>query len=374
MSGVTSNVSPEKVRSVFKNGGQLDTPYTRAIAAPEDERTWVVFSHVRIPAESFAQSRVFELLGGAKIHFNALANDWYGGGIPGVGSTYTEVTAWLSTALADRDPRQVTFVGHSMGAHAALVFSDRFPASHFLATSPELTLAQPGSRSRDNGVSLSHPKVDLYRSISPRNRTKQGMTIFGSYDAVDAGYLAQSRTYSGRFGKIYVAPYHHGVTEYLTHNRFYLSLLENRQAYADALMAKGGISGAPDDLTRQRLWTFAELYREWETGQMVRALRLAKVNENWDHAGWQSLVATVLSRAGANDAALGRARRAARLEPQIAEYLLLYAKLANAARSLTCLNEAEALMRAMVRPHRAVRSYLEKGDRKAPFRLNFARR
>lgn len=352
-------VSSSDAQAALKSGRRVDANYARVIGDSDDTRTWVVFSHVRIPKGSFAQSRVFDMVKGAKVFLNTPRNDWYEQGVPGVGDNLLDIADWLAQTLSCRDMSQVTFVGHSMGGYAALYFSGLFPGSQFVVTSPELALGQSATRSRDNGVDERHPVADLYRVLPQENRSSHGITVFGAYDPIDAGFLSQERTHDGRFGTIYAAPHHHGVTEYLTQNRLYLSLLENRHAYADALVAKGRLQAGLDEGIRDRLWTFCELKREWESGQMDRAIKLAGRYQTWDNPGWLSLVSTVARLTGDLATAVDRARRAARLEPQIAEYLLAYALCAKQAGDTQGLEEAESSMTRMAKPHRAIVRYLD---------------
>lgn len=326
--------------------------------------TWIVCSHVRIPRGHFAQSRVFSHLEGTKIFLNAPDNDWYSRGVPGAAESLPALAKWLESHLWDRAPEHVTFVGHSMGAHLAIALSSFFPRSSFVATSPELTTGLPGSRSRDNGVSRNHPFGDLFRFMPARAASKRSLSVFGLYDGVDAYFLGRAQSQDGRFGKVYSAPHHHGVTEYLTSNRYYLSLLVNRRAYADALVDKGGLRHAPDDAERSRLWTFAEFQQAVVRGQLDRAEKLASRYPDWSNAGWSSERASLYQRLGKPQQALAAARKALLVAPHIKEYALQLARYGAACGDQDAVATAERAMKEKCAPHRAIEQYFaQKQDR-----------
>lgn len=341
------------------NGGQLASDWFSVQGDQQSADTWVVCSHVRVPKGSFAQSRVFGHLGGAKVFFNAPRNGWYGEGVPGVGDSLPAIVSWLRDVIDGRDNTKLSFVGHSMGAHLAIALSTFFEGASFVITSPELLTGRPGARSVQNGVTNRHPYGDLYRFMPHRAASSRSLCVFGLYDRIDAYFLGRDQTYSPRFGKIYAAPHHHGVTEYLTANRYYLSLLSNRTAYADALVRQGGLHAAPPPEERRRLWHFAALGEAVATADVKRACKLQSGQGDWSNAGWNSERATVFHRMGEQAQAVEAARAAVEVAPSIPEYALQLARLASRAGNDDAVKVAERAMRETCPPHRAVEQYFK---------------
>lgn len=350
--------SAQKISIALGRDEQVRETFFWARGSSEDSRTWVVFSHVNTPPHKFSQSRVVSMLGGASLFLNCTDNNWYKQGVPGAASSPAQLVDWLKACLEGRPATDVTFVGHSMGAYAALAVMPEFPDAGFVVTSPELDLNRIGSRSQDNGVGTTEAWSSLYDRVPQVERSSTGLVLFGAWDPIDAHFLGDKRTYDGRFGQVYVVAHHHGVTEYLTANRYYLPILLNRRAYTDALLKRGSLLELPNADGRAAYRDFASLNNAVRTGNTHLMQSLVMLHPDWANPGWHALVSRALSKLGRPGPALASARRAAHLAPTVAEYPLQYAKMARDMSEAKSIADAEKIMVRMDNPHRAVQKYL----------------
>jgi pimeloyl-ACP methyl ester carboxylesterase len=137
----------------------------------------IVFSQVRVPAGKFGLERLFARTRHACLFLNDTANGWYLGLESGIHSA-------IDNALARTGARKIVYYGSSMGGYGALVtgLSRQDGAIH--AFGPELRAGQPGSQSRDYGISADHP--DLFNWQKAPRPTYPVHLYFGIYDPVDA--------------------------------------------------------------------------------------------------------------------------------------------------------------------------------------------
>jgi len=349
---------PKVYAKALTQKGELRDHYIMVRGSASSDQTWIVFSHVRIPEGQFAQSRVFSHLNGASLFLNCADNSWFDRGVPGAASSLSGLADWVEEVLTGRDLGKLTIVGHSMGAYAALALSARFPQARFVATSPELTLGDPGSRSRENGIGPNDAQGSLYDFIPHRDCRAQSMTLFGAWDPADARFLARRETYDGRFGRIYPVAYHHGVTEYLTKHRFYLSLLRKGNRYARALRRNGAIMPVPTVEDRKRYQGFAALNDAIEAGDLETFSRLARRNEDWENPGWFQLASKGAWKFDRKKQALFFAARAARIAPTVSDYPLHYARIAVKLDDSKASNEAIGMLESLHVRHRSVDAFL----------------
>jgi pimeloyl-ACP methyl ester carboxylesterase len=350
--------SPAEYAEALSRPGQLRDPYIMVRGSDASPATWIVFSHVRIPAGQFAQSRVFSHLRGASVFLNCEGNSWFHSGVPGAANSLESLSVWLNKIMANRDPGKTTIVGHSMGAYAALAMTKFLPHARFVATSPELILGKPGSRSLENGVLPEGASGSLYDFIPKRNQRAGSMTLFGAWDPVDARFLARRETFDGRFGKIYPVAYHHGVTEYLTQHRYYLSLLTKGNRYAKALRDSGHFMPVPTAEDRKRYGSFARLSDAVENGDESTFVRFSRLHADWDNPGWFLTASKGARVFGRKQQMMDSAAKAARLAPKVAEYPLHYGRMAADTQDAGALLEAMDMLKNLPVQHRAVDRFL----------------
>lgn len=311
--------------------------FLRFDGAADAARLWVVFSHVDVPAGKFAQSHVLEPLEGAKLFVNCDGNSWYRKGIRGVARSLGGLIDEIVTVTADAP--SVRFVGHSMGAYLSLLAGNLVAGSDFLSTSPEPTLALPGSRSDRNGVSGEGWEASVAGWRTRFHGSPNGAVLFGAFDPVDCYFLADEATHEN-LGQVVEVPHHHGVTEFLTSNRVYRDLLEDPSAGLASLSARGFVSApfthGSADQYRHFYQTF-DRFRQGEDRFGLRAMVLA--HGDWTNPGWQHLRAKVWHRLGQRVLALEAAEAAWTAKPDLMEYLETYA------RSCAQLKEAGRLCR-----------------------------
>lgn len=121
-------------------------PYVASSNLEDTSRLTLFLSYRRIPAGKFGGSNIGEKIPGAKIFLNCPDN-WYCGGIPGIGESQREVVGFLARTIGRLSPRTTQIMGSSMGAYGALALGSRLKVDRILALAPEIRLGYRGSRS-----------------------------------------------------------------------------------------------------------------------------------------------------------------------------------------------------------------------------------
>ncbi len=312
----------------LKGAGIFDTAnpdFIRFEPDPAGNRLlWVVASHVNVPAGKFAQSHIFARMPGAKLFLNCAENAWYqngpGGGMRGLRELVTAIGRFSEGFETTH------FVGHSMGAYLALICAHEFDrGGHFIATSPEPVLCRRASRSRDNHVVPRFGWRDLIRRYRRHPPRSPGVTIFGAYDPVDAGFLAEATAHPGFYGTLAAVPHHHGVTEYLTGRRRYLQLLTAPGDEISRLIGRGLAAAAPTPETAARFARFNQAYIKMRDGSWAAAGKLAAADTGWENAGWQALSASIFRHRHDHQNAVTAGKRAFGIAPGEAIFAREYA-------------------------------------------------
>lgn len=348
------------IKSVLNNE-PFDGHTIRFEPGLEDQTLWIVFSHVDTPPGKYSQSRVFSFLEGNRVFLNPGQNDWYLNGLPGFANSFEQMISTLKKIISACPHKDVVLVGHSMGAYAALRASQHALDCRFVVTSPELVLGLTGSRSLKNGVS---DRQNLLARLAPRDdeRGRDSVTIFGQWDPVDAYYLSRPETYDGRMGRVYTVPFHHGVTEYLTSNRYYLSALLNGVKYLDALEKLGGVFAPPDEEERGKFLDFWRLHVAMLTDDKLTANQVVEQNTVWNNPGWHALLSKWHLTSSNSQLALEHAERALELSPSMPEFLIGLAETAAVADARDSFDETVRKMRKLQKPHRSIEKFLSEAE------------
>lgn len=292
---------------------------------------FVVFSHVDVPSGSFAQSRVMRALGADALFVNPLRNDWYGGPVAGLSNSLADMATRFEQ-LSQAIGRPLCFVGHSMGAYAALVVAAHIDGSSYLATSPEPVIGMPGSRSRKHGLRRWHA---LTRSMrNPYIEKAKGAVLWGWQDPIDAYFLASDDARSGRYGDVFWVDHHHGITEYLNQKKGYLDILtgvrENQldQNTSDLINPLATVGD------RNLMDAFYQVHVQFEKSRSANAspdpgtVSAGLELRQWQNAGAQHLLSIIMKDCGRLDDAQEMALTSVQLSPYNHEYVANCGRLA----------------------------------------------
>lgn len=213
---------------------------------------------------------------------NGGRNEWYQGGIPGLGGDLPEVLQTLSRWARYLGAEETVVIGQSMGAAGAILYGTQLGA-RVLACSPETTMKLRGSRSEK----LMHPEAPVhFRNLHDfiRNATKPVTVFAGERDPVDLYCMSLAKglpNYHGRTMRRVV----HGVPNYLK-NRGRL------RPFLEAFIAGEAIPPMPEDGNALDHPNFAKdfyalhvasLRRDWETA--IKIGRKITLGNFWsDHA------------------------------------------------------------------------------------------
>jgi pimeloyl-ACP methyl ester carboxylesterase len=85
----------------------------------------------------FEFMRTGRLLPHSKVFIRDPYQAWYQRGLPGIGTSCTDVAEYLSGLIKASDAREVVFVGNSMGGFAALLFCGLLECGRAIAFSPQ---------------------------------------------------------------------------------------------------------------------------------------------------------------------------------------------------------------------------------------------
>lgn len=324
------------------------SPWLRFDASPDgrDDQAplTVVFSHSDKPAGVFVQTRQVGALPGAKLYLNAPGNRWFLDGVPGFSRSLPETIDRIAEAW--RGP--IRFVGHSMGAFAALVAARRLGAPA-IATGAELRLGLPTTRSGRFGV----PQTALERFDAAAPGAAPTL-IFGAYDPIDALFLAEAAEH-GRLGAVFAAPSRHGVTERLVQLGVYRTLLREG-ASAAARLESDGVLRAPGGFGQpSRLRFFFQAYRAFKERDDLSTF--VDRHPDWDNPGWQDLRAKMLDRLDRAEA-LEAAQRAVAHAPETAEFQATLGRLALTAGAHRLVRQVRAAATPEMRAHPPLAAFL----------------
>lgn len=312
----------ERISATISSGGDL----ARFEEDRNSNRIFVVFSHVDIPAGKFAQSRAVSHLPGSKIFLNCLDNKWYSDGIDKFSEDIPTTVENLLSLVEDFDP---FFVGHSMGAYLSLICGNICENAKFVSTSPELFLGLPGSRSFRNDV-RGRPAWGNVEDLRDKFHSKpNGVTLFGAYDPIDCYFLSDPEKLSG-LGRVYEMPHHHGVTEYMTHYKFYDHFLsgvgENKRDESRYIarehFAPVGTFGTPEQYRHfyEAFWAYSN-----SRSDKANLRKFVSEHSNWINPGWQELRSKIFYTLGENANSLTAAFSAYAFQPNLMQFIDTYA-------------------------------------------------
>lgn len=133
-------------------------PYLAGSDLEDTSRLTIYLSYRRIPAGKFGGSGIGAKIRGAKLYLNCPDN-WYTGGIPGLGDDWLAVVASLERIIRQMQPASLQTVGSSMGGYGALALGGLLGADRAVALAPEVRLGVRGSRSVEDVPAIDHAQV-----------------------------------------------------------------------------------------------------------------------------------------------------------------------------------------------------------------------
>ncbi|MEO1291268.1 MAG: hypothetical protein AAFV62_00330 [Pseudomonadota bacterium] len=291
----------------FESAATRAPGYVRFDADAGSDTLWVVFSHADKPEGVFVQTRVLRGTPGAKLFLNCADNGWFLDGVTGLTTSLAETIEWIRNAAEGRFT-QLRFVGHSMGAYAALVAGATVEGSKVIATSPEWRLGVPKSRSARNG----HRPHSVRDWASLFHGQADGVVLFGAQDPVDAAFIAEAKAAEAETGlRVYEVASRHGTTEHLAAAGQYSRLLQGGVDAAEALVGEGHLYRPFTHGTAAQYRAFFAAFQALKSKAPAARLRAAITDfPGWTNPGWQHLRAQILSRLGDRPEALTAAEDA----------------------------------------------------------------
>jgi pimeloyl-ACP methyl ester carboxylesterase len=205
------------------------SPYIRITDVSDASRLTLFLSYRRIPPGKFGGSHIGEKVSGTKLYLNCPDN-WYCGGIPGVGETWREVLATLERIIAAIGPSEVQAVGSSMGGYGALSLGGQLGLDRVVALAPEIRLGARGSRSEEDVPSLDHAEI-YARLRQDLPRAKQVSIFLGDLEPIDCLSATLARDI-GVHNLNVMRGVPHEVAEALSPERRLISILDGRDAVA----------------------------------------------------------------------------------------------------------------------------------------------
>jgi len=144
------------------------------------KRTYVFFSSIRTPQSQFSFYRIGTSLSETSnvVFLNTHKPTWYYEGIPGLGSDVKSTILSLQNILNQLNTtEELIFVGGSMGAYAAILFSTQIKeVSEVLAFGPEILLGLDGGYSKNHIGKISKDKH--YDLLFLMSKTKTHFNIY----------------------------------------------------------------------------------------------------------------------------------------------------------------------------------------------------
>jgi len=342
-----------------------ETPYAMFEQNEKADTLWIIFSHVNIPEGKFAQSHVTEGFPVHRLFLNCPDNAWYQKGVPGIAGSMEALRDWVLAFVEELGVRKTVCIGHSMGGYMAVLFGTFLPNGTYLATTPEMNLGLPFSRSEQNGVKAAKGWEEIDGQLANDDRddvVTRGWVLYGAYDPVDAYFLSRHDDYEAFGARVLEVPHHHGVTEYLTRNRLYRGILADLSDSGFEELAERGVLSPPLSLgPRQRYRHFYDTFALWRTGADKEAL-LKSIGrfQKWRNPGWQYLRAQIFNKLEMFDDWLATAREAFELDEDVLEYAVEYANAMVRTGEMEDLSRVGTVMRRRYGDHRQTSALLER--------------
>ena len=306
----------------LKKAAESSKRFIKLEVSPNSKVLWVVFSHVDIPPDKFAQTGVFRHLDGSKLFLNCPDNAWYSRGVPGFSHDISSTVMRLADLVR---PFNTCFVGHSMGAYLSLICGNIIPGSRFIATSPEFHLNLTGSRASRNGVTVPGEWGDISQLRHRFHDHPNGQIYMGAYDPIDAFFLAHLNDIEG-MGDVFEVPHHHGVTEFFTSNGIYLDILGGDKSKLYEFEVRGFLNRAGSFGSPEQYEMFYELFRLQQTNASPHETdSILSYHTEWSNSGWQETRAKLFGKYLKVDEALVAAQRAYLCQMNVIEYISAYA-------------------------------------------------
>ena len=162
----------------------LNNNYAKYEDCEGSNKLLVVFSYYDQPLNVLSHYRFLANTKCKKLFFHSGKNDWFQNGIPGICDSFLELINLGHQINKYFLGHELLFLGHSMGAFAALGIGVKSNASRILASVPEYKLMQKGSRSSRVLKSENITFLDLSEILS-NNKNTEIIIINGNKDNFD---------------------------------------------------------------------------------------------------------------------------------------------------------------------------------------------
>lgn len=269
---------------------------------------------------------------------NGGRNEWYQGGVPGLGSDLAETLDTLSQWGRYFGVEETVVIGHDMGAHGAILFGTQLGA-RVLAFSPETTLKLPASRS-EKLMAADAPvhHQNLHEFI--RNAQQPVTVVCGERDPADLYCMSLATSLPNYHGRT-LRRVAHGIPAHLQSRKQLLPMLQAFLAGEPLppLPTDGNALEQPGFATYFYALHVAHARKEWSAA--IRIGREVTKDNSWsDHAYY--LLGDALARAGEHDEAL---RAFAMADALLPNQVLYRCALANGFKQIGDYDQAIAVHR-----------------------------
>lgn len=153
----------------------------------------VIFNYFNQPISARSHYKFLNGIDCNKLFLHSGANDWFQCGIPGIASSFEELIGFSKSINNCFSERKILYIGHSMGAFAALACGIASGADRILVSVPEIELCLPGSMSEKciDKYKLSYQSIASYLN----NNNVQIDCIIGYEDVYDRTVAKQLSIY-----------------------------------------------------------------------------------------------------------------------------------------------------------------------------------
>ena len=192
-----------------------------------------------LPVFEFVKSA--RILRENKIFFRDVSQCWYQCGLPGIGADVYEITDFIKKKVEELHPRNVYFVGNSMGGFAAILFGSLVGRGKVVAFSPQ-TFIRPSklitsndTRNRKQKIaaclkSLFRPHVHDLNKVLLYTTSQLRIEIYVSAEnRIDWAHAQNIRGYEN----VSIKPFsvrEHGLVKFLRHQNLLSDILKSADA------------------------------------------------------------------------------------------------------------------------------------------------
>ena len=163
---------------------QYDTDHCFYDRAGDHTTLMVVFNYFDQPLSVRSHYNAISKLPCNRLFLNSGKNDWFQTGIPGISDSFEETISFCKKIKSDFKEERIVYVGHSMGAFAALGCGIAAGADRILASAPETELVLSGSISSEYlaGKHIPYPSVEKHLEANKKTKI---WVIYGERDPFD---------------------------------------------------------------------------------------------------------------------------------------------------------------------------------------------